>query len=48
MQDLRAITNFNPDSLKVEKGESKKSVVVTNPIEPVNAMAQLYMTIIVL
>ena len=48
MQDLRAITDFNPDSLKVEKGETKKSVVVINPIEPVNAMAQLYMTIIVL
>lgn len=48
MEKLRAIQKFNPDSLIVEKGETKKSVVVTNPIEPVNAMAQLYMTIIVI
>lgn len=48
MESLRAIEKFNPDSLIVEKGDTKKSVVVTNPIEPVNAMAQLYMTIIVL
>lgn len=48
MEKLRAIQKFNPNSLIVEKGETKKSVVVTNPIEPVNAMAQLYMTIIVI
>lgn len=47
MQDLRAIENFKADDLIIEKGETKKAVIVTNPIEPVNAMAQLYMTIII-
>lgn len=48
LEKLRAIEKFNPDSLIVEKGETKKSVIVSNPIEPVNAMAQLYMTIIIM
>lgn len=48
LEKLRAIEKFNPNSLIVQKGDSKKSVVVSNPIEPVNAMTQLYMTIIIM
>ena len=31
----------------VEKGDLKKSVVVTDYVTPVNAMEQLYMTVVV-
>ena len=47
LENLRAIENFNPDSLKVEPGEHKKAVVITDYVTPVNAMAQLYMTVYV-
>ena len=47
LQKQRAIENFKEDDVTVEQGEKKKSVVVTNPVTPVNAMAQLYMTVIV-
>lgn len=47
LQRLRAIENFEPDDVKVEAGDSKKAVVVTDNITVVNAMAQLYMTVIV-
>lgn len=44
---LRAIEGFEPDHVVVEKGESKKSVVVTDKITVVNAMAQMFMTCVV-
>jgi hypothetical protein len=47
LEAVNAIENFNPDLLKVEQGETKKSVVVNDAITVVNAMAQLYMTVVV-
>lgn len=47
LQRLRAIEDFKPDDVTVEKGETKKSVVVSDLVTPVNAMAQLYMTVTV-
>lgn len=47
LQKIRAIEGFNSDDVTVEKGETKKSVAVTDYVTPVNAMAQLYMTVIV-
>ncbi|MCQ4935031.1 phage tail sheath family protein [Anaerotignum propionicum] len=47
MEQIQAIENFVSDDLKVEKGNDKKSVTVTNPVTPVAAMAKLYMTVIV-
>ncbi len=45
LQDIRAIENFKPEDVTVEKGDTKKAVVVTDYVSPVNAMAQLYMTV---
>ena len=47
LQDIRAIENFNPDDVTVEKGDTKKAVVVSDYVTPVNAMEQLYMTVYV-
>ncbi|QTD40646.1 phage tail sheath family protein [Sporosarcina sp. Te-1] len=47
LQKLRALEDFTPDDVTVSKGETKKSVVVTDYVTPVNAMAQLYMTVMV-
>lgn len=47
MQTIRAIENFSGDNVMVEKGDLKKSVVVTDYVTPVNAMEQLYMTVVV-
>lgn len=47
MEQIQAIENFVSDDLKVEKGNDKKSVTVTNPVTPVTAMAKLYMTVFV-
>ena len=47
LETLRAIENFDPEGVTVEKGMTKKSVVVTDRVEPVNAMGILYMTVIV-
>lgn len=47
LETLRAIEDFQPDAVTVEQGDSKKAVVVTDYVTPVNAMAQLYMTVIV-
>ena len=47
LESIRAIENFQPDLVTVEPGESKKSVVIADYVTPVNAMAQLYMTVIV-
>ena len=43
----RAIENFSGENVTVEKGDTKKSVVVTDYVTPVNAMEQLYMTVYV-
>lgn len=47
LQKLRAIENFVSEDLTVQQGETKKSVVTTGYVTPVNAMAQLYMTVVV-
>ena len=47
LEQIEAIQNFSSEDLKVEQGTSKNSVVVTNPVTPVVAMAKLYMTVIV-
>ena len=47
LEQIRAIENFAADELIVEKGNDKKSVVVTNPVTPVVAMSKLYMTVVV-
>lgn len=47
MQRIRAIQNFDPEQVKVEQGQTKKSIVVTELVEPTVAMSQLYITTIV-
>ena len=43
LDGTRAIENFSPEDITVEKGPTKKSVVVYDNITPTNCMAQLYM-----
>ena len=45
LESIRAIENFNPEDVTVEKGDTKKAVVVTDYVSPINAMEQLYMTV---
>lgn len=47
LQTIRAIEDFEPDLVTVAKGDSKKAVVVNDVVTPVNAMSQLYMTVVV-
>jgi hypothetical protein len=47
LQAIRAIENFDPADVVVSAGDTKKAVVVADAVEPVNAMAQLYMTVVV-
>lgn len=47
LEQIQAIENFVAEDVIVEKGIDKKSVVVTNPVTPVNCMTKLYMTVIV-
>lgn len=47
LEKIRAIENFESEKLTVEKGDSKKAVIITDYVTPINAMAQLYMTVIV-
>ena len=47
LEDLRAIEAFDSSLLTVEQGTTKKSVVVNDVVTVVNAMAQLYMTVVV-
>ncbi len=44
---LRAIEAVKADAITVNKGSSKRSVVVNFPVEPINCMSQLYMTVVV-
>lgn len=45
LQDIRAIENFSDSDVTVAQGDTKKSVVVTDVVEVVNAMGKLYMTV---
>lgn len=47
LQEIRAIENFSDSDVVVERGDTKKSVVVTDSVEPVNSMGKLYMTVTV-
>ena len=45
LNDIQAIEGFNAEMVTVEQGSTKKSVVITDAIKVVNAMAILYMTV---
>lgn len=47
LETIRAIENFDSNLLTVEKGSSKRAVVVNDAVTPVNAMAQIYMTVVI-
>lgn len=47
LEEIQAIEAFDSSLVTVEQGANKKSVVVTDVITVVNAMAQLYMTVVV-
>lgn len=47
LEGIEAIQEFDPNNVVVSEGNTKKSVVVNDVINVVNAMAQLYMTVIV-
>lgn len=48
LESIRAIENFDPDTVTVKQGDSKKSVVCTTEnLNIINAMAQLYLSIVV-
>lgn len=46
LEAIHAIENFKPDALTVDKGDSKKAVMITDYVTPVNAMAQLFMVVV--
>lgn len=48
LENIRAVENFDPDTVTCEQGDKKKAVlVVVNGLNVVNAMAQLYMSVII-
>ena len=47
LQTIRAIEDFNSEAVKVEMGDTKKSVVVYDVVTPTNCMAQLYMQCVI-
>lgn len=47
LEKIRAIENFSEEDVKVEQGENRKSVVISDNVTVVNAMGTLYMTITV-
>jgi hypothetical protein len=48
LEGLRAITEFDPETVDVQRGEKKKAVIADlTELNVVNCMAQLYMTIAV-
>lgn len=48
LEDIRAVENFDPDTVSCEQGYKKKAVLVTvNGLNIINAMAQLYMSVII-
>ncbi|WP_124065995.1 phage tail sheath family protein [Clostridium sp. E02] len=44
---LRAIETLDAKEITVDQGEGKRSVVVNFPVQPINCMSILYMTIVV-
>ncbi|MDE6589678.1 MAG: phage tail sheath family protein, partial [Oscillospiraceae bacterium] len=48
LEKIRAVEDFSPDTVTCEQGDRKKAVLVTvNGLNVVNAMAQLYMSVII-
>ena len=48
LEDIRAVENFDPDTVSCEQGDKKKAVlVIVNGLNIINAMAQLYMSVII-
>lgn len=47
LERMGAIENFDPKKVEVAQGEKKKAVVVYDAITPINAMAQLYQTLVI-
>lgn len=48
LNDIRAVENFDPEIVTCEQGDTKKAVLCTvNGLNVVNAMAQLYMSVII-
>lgn len=47
LEKIRAIENFDPAKVVVSAGDSKKSVVISDLVTIINAMEQLYMTVVV-
>jgi len=45
---IRAIENFSDSDVEVTRGDDKRSVVVNDKITVVNAMAQVYMTCVIM
>lgn len=49
LESIRAIEDFDPDNVTVEQGDTKKSVLCTiSNLNVINAMAQLYMSVIIM
>lgn len=47
LEAIGAIENFDPSLLTVAQGDTKKSIVINDVVTVTNAMAQLYMTVVV-
>ena len=47
LEKIQAIDSFDSSLLTVEQGKTKRSVVVSDVVTPVNAMEQLYMTVVI-
>lgn len=48
LNDIRAVENFDPEIVTCEQGDTKKAVLcIVNGLNVVNAMAQLYMSVII-
>ena len=48
LEDIRAVENFDPDTVSCEQGDKKKAVlVIVNGLNIINAMAQLYMSVVI-
>lgn len=47
LESIQAIENFDSTLVTVEQGVNKKSVIVNDVVTVVNAMAQLYMTVVI-
>lgn len=47
LEVIQAIESFDSSLLTVERGVNKTSVVVNDVVQPINAMARLYMTVVV-